>query len=157
VPRPSDAGPGGPAEPPADPEAWTDEEWLAWLRATDGAGFGGGDGDEAGTGTRMTTFTRRPGAKALGAAMIGLRNAMYGVSEDEVVVVADAGGDPPNDDPHDVPSTPTTRSAPRWSCARRGPPPTPTPMPAAAEWATRASSAAQGVLEFKFGRNCALR
>jgi hypothetical protein len=102
VSRPSEARPGGPIEPPADPEAWTDEEWLAWLRATDGAGFGGGDGDEACTGTRMTAFTRRPGAKALGAAMIGLRNAMYGVPEDEVVVVADAAGDPPNDDLHDV-------------------------------------------------------
>ena len=34
--------------------------------------------------------------------MIGLRNAMYGVPKDEIVVVAEAGGDPPNDDLHDV-------------------------------------------------------
>ncbi len=90
-------------EPPADPEAWTDEEWLDWLRATDGSGFGGGDDEEGGAGTRMTAFTRRPGARAIGAAMIGLRNALYGYKEDEIVIVADAGGDPPNDpDLHDV-------------------------------------------------------
>ena len=100
---PSDAARGRAPEPPADPEAWTDEEWLAWLRATDGAGFGGDDDAEGGTETKMTAFTRRSGARALGAAMIGLRNAMYGVKEDEIVVVADAGGDPPGDDElHDV-------------------------------------------------------
>ena len=90
-------------EPPADPEAWTDEEWLEWLRATDGEGFGGGDGEEDGAPTRMTAFTRRPAGRALGAAMIGLRNAIYGFKEDEIAIVADAGGDPPNDtDLHDV-------------------------------------------------------
>ena len=91
--------PGDVPEPPADPEAWTDEEWLAWLRATDGAGFGGDDGDEGGDpGTKMTTFTRRPAPRALGAAMLGLRNAMYGRPDDEVAVVADAGGEPPGSD-----------------------------------------------------------
>jgi hypothetical protein len=90
-------------EPPADPEAWTDEQWLTWLAATDGEGYGGGDGDEvAGDVTRMASFAKRPAAKALGAAMIGLRNAMYGVPDDEIVAVADASGDPPNDDVHDM-------------------------------------------------------
>lgn len=100
---PPDAPSGGAPEPPADPEAWTDEQWLAWLRATDGEGFGGGDGEEEGTTTRMTAFTRGPTGRALGAAMIGLRNALYGGKKDEIVVVADAGGDPPNDpELHDV-------------------------------------------------------
>jgi hypothetical protein len=30
--------------------------------------------------------------------MLGLRNAMYGRPDDEIVVVADAGGDPPGSD-----------------------------------------------------------
>jgi hypothetical protein len=90
-------------EPPADPEAWTDEQWLAWLAATDGEGYGGPGGDETvGDVTRMAALAKRPAAKALGAAMIGLRNAMYGVPDDEIVAVADAGGDPPNDDVHDM-------------------------------------------------------
>jgi len=90
-------------EPPADPEAWTDEQWLAWLVATDGAGHGGDDGEETdATATRMGALARRPGPRALGAAMIGLRNAMYGLPDDEVVVVADASGDPPSDDRHDI-------------------------------------------------------
>lgn len=103
MPPPTDATRGGAPEPPADPEAWTDEEWLEWLRATDGEGFGGGDGEDDGTPTRMTAFTRRPTGRAIGAAMIGLRNAIYGVKDDEIVIVADAGGDPPSDpDLHDV-------------------------------------------------------
>ena len=54
VSRPVDAQPGATPEPPADPEAWTDEQWLAWLRATDGAGFGGSDDeDDLAPGTRM--------------------------------------------------------------------------------------------------------
>jgi hypothetical protein len=99
VARPGDERAGGAPEPPADPEAWTDEQWLEWLRATDGVGFGGTDGEE-GTdpGTKMAAFTHRPGARALGAAMLGLRNAMYGRPDDEIVVVADAGGDPPGSD-----------------------------------------------------------
>jgi hypothetical protein len=94
--RQGDERAGDAPEPPADPEAWTDEQWLEWLRATDGSGFGGADGDEGSDpGTKMTAFTQRPGARALGAAMLGLRNAMYGRPDDEIVVVADAGGDPP--------------------------------------------------------------
>ena len=86
-------------DPPSDPEAWTDEEWLAWLRATDGAGFGGPDGGEDDDpGTKMSAFTKRPASRALGAAMLGLRNAMYGRPDDEVAVVVDADGDPPGAD-----------------------------------------------------------
>ncbi|HUO48367.1 MAG TPA: hypothetical protein VMU09_05995 [Acidimicrobiales bacterium] len=93
---PGDDRPGDAPEPPSDPEAWSDEQWLEWLRVTDGAGYGGPDADEGSDpGTKMTEFTRRPGARALGAAMLGLRNAMYGRPDDEIVIVADAGGDPP--------------------------------------------------------------
>jgi hypothetical protein len=34
----------------------------------------------------------------MGNAMVGLHNVMYGRFDDEVVAVADASGDPPDDD-----------------------------------------------------------
>ncbi|HUY23531.1 MAG TPA: hypothetical protein VMV22_14460 [Acidimicrobiales bacterium] len=84
-------------EPPDDPEAWTHEQWITWLEATD-------DPDEGaarrGAGGRRWR-DRRP-AGVLGAAMLGLRDAIYGRPDDEVVIVADAGGDPPGDDLHEV-------------------------------------------------------
>jgi hypothetical protein len=87
---PERSDPGG---PPEDPESWTDEEWLSWLEATD-------DPDEAdlsGTGGRRP-WNRRRSASMLGAAMLGLHELIYGRKDDEIVIVADAGGDPPGDD-----------------------------------------------------------
>jgi len=81
-----------PGQPPEDPESWSDEQWLAWLAATDDPG------SDDGLATRASRMLRRAPASALGAAMIGLRNAIYGRPDDEVVIVADAGGDPPGDD-----------------------------------------------------------
>ncbi len=86
-------GPSGvPGQPPEDPESWSDEQWLAWLAATDDPA------SDDGPATRASRMVRRAPASALGAAMIGLRNAIYGRADDEVVIVADAGGDPPGDD-----------------------------------------------------------
>ena len=82
----------GSGKPPDDPESWTDDQWLAWLRATDEH-----DRHRAST-TRPRGMVSRPAASALGAAMLGPRNAIYGVPDDDVVIVADAGGDPPADD-----------------------------------------------------------
>jgi hypothetical protein len=69
--------------PPDDPEAWTDEEWIAWLHAT-----------EAITEPDTRVFAPRlssPGGVILGAAMTGLAKGMYGeVTSPEIVIVADA-------------------------------------------------------------------
>jgi hypothetical protein len=86
----------GPAEPPADPEDWTDEQWLAWLEATDPVH------DVADAGPRLAAWRSHPVGSMLGAAMLGLRDALYGPRDDEVAIVQQAGGDPPNDDLHDL-------------------------------------------------------
>jgi hypothetical protein len=85
----------GPAEPPADPEDWTDEQWLAWLEATDVV-------DTLEPGPRMAAWRDHPVGSVLGAAMLGLRDAIYGRTDNEVAIVQEAGGDPPDDDLHDI-------------------------------------------------------
>jgi len=77
-------------QPPRDPETWTDEQWLAWLEAT--------DEDPPGKASTDSKRTRRRPTGGLGAAMLGLRDALYGRVDDDVVIVADGGGDPPADD-----------------------------------------------------------
>ena len=83
--------------PPEDPESWTNEQWLAWLEATDDAEAPPDDTHEPSRHPR-----RRRSSGALGAAMLGLRDAIYGRPDDQIVIVADAGGDPPGDDTHEV-------------------------------------------------------
>ena len=83
-----------PAEPPEDAEAWTDEQWLAWLRQTDGEQ----QAEEIDRPRVTAKWRDRPGATVLGAAMLGLRDAIYGRPDDEIVIVQDASGDPPDDD-----------------------------------------------------------
>jgi hypothetical protein len=85
-----------PADPPADPEDWTDEQWLAWLEATDV------DGTDLDAGPRLAAWRSHPVGSVLGAAMLGLRDAIYGRPDDEVAIVQEVGGDPPNDDLHDI-------------------------------------------------------
>jgi hypothetical protein len=85
----------GLAEPPDDPEEWTDEQWLAWLEATDP-----GDAPEAGP--RLAAWRDHPVGSVLGAAMLGLRDAIYGRQDNEVTIVQEAAGDPPDDDLHDI-------------------------------------------------------
>jgi len=81
---------GGPEDPPEDPEAWSDEQWIAWLEATDGP-----DRSDDGRRRPRSWRERRP-ASALGAAMLGLHDVIYG-RRDEAAIVVDAGGDPPRD------------------------------------------------------------
>jgi hypothetical protein len=88
--------PVGPAEPPEDPEDWTDEQWLAWLEATDPVH------DEPAPGPRLAAWRDHPVGSVLGAAMLGLRDAIYGPVDNEVAIIQVAGGDPPNDDLHDL-------------------------------------------------------
>lgn len=85
--------------PPTDPESWSDEQWLAWLRATDTDDAGGHD-------AARPTLTERAANSAvgvvLGQAMLGLAKAMYGRSDEDLVIVADGEGPSLDDEPFTV-------------------------------------------------------
>jgi hypothetical protein len=81
-------GPGFDVEPPSDPEEWSDEQWIAWLRATDGAGDAPESHPPVTVGSRLA---HSAGGSVLGEAMLALSQAMYGRRDDEVVIVVDGG------------------------------------------------------------------
>jgi hypothetical protein len=81
------------SEPPADPEEWSDEQWLAWLVETDG------DYEEWAAQPRVSARWRdRSTSQALGAAMLGLQYAIYGRPDDEAVIFGEAPSGPPDDE-----------------------------------------------------------
>jgi hypothetical protein len=82
-----------PEGPPEDPESWSDEQWISWLEATDDPDDPGGPRPQ-----RSRHWRRGRPASMLGAAMLGMHELIYGRHDDEIVIVADAGGDPPGDD-----------------------------------------------------------
>ncbi|MGH9030231.1 MAG: hypothetical protein ACRDV4_11540 [Acidimicrobiales bacterium] len=81
--------PSGTASPPDDPEDWSDEQWIEFLEATD-------DSTSASE-PQLKPRPRHPGG-VLGAAMLGLRDAIYGPPDDEAAVVVESPGAPPSDD-----------------------------------------------------------
>jgi hypothetical protein len=88
-----------PDGPPADPEEWSDAQWLAWLKATDAADETGVRARPVTTGGRIAHST---GGYVLGQAMLGMAHALYGRRDDEVVIVAEAGSEPGDDEPFSV-------------------------------------------------------
>ena len=86
-----------PRVPPSDPEAWTDEEWLAWLKSTD---------DDPPESTDPPSLASRAAHSAvgvaLGQAMLGLAKAIYGRSDEDLVIVADGEGPSLDDEPFTV-------------------------------------------------------
>ena len=72
-------------QPPDDPDAWSDEQWIEWLHATE---------DETDTDERV--FAPRlssPAGVVLGAAMMGLQKGIYGdVDKPEIVIEVAAKG-----------------------------------------------------------------
>jgi len=72
-------------QPPDDPGAWSDEQWMEWLHATE---------DEVDVDQRV--FAPRlssPSGVVLGAAMLGLEKGMYGdVPKPEIVIEIEASG-----------------------------------------------------------------
>lgn len=54
-------------------------------------------------------------ARMLGAAMVGLENAIFGEKEERPGVVVDAPGEPPDDLPFGILLEPSTPSAASWS------------------------------------------
>jgi hypothetical protein len=81
-------------QPPADAADWTDEQWIAWLKATDAQAAE----DE---GPHPVAEHSMP-ASLLGAAMKGMHDAIYGHHEKDILVVADDSGDPPAPDDLDL-------------------------------------------------------
>ncbi len=80
--------------PPTDPESWTDEQWLTWLKDTD-------DAVAVDSAAAPVSFrvTHSAGGQALGDAMRGLANAMYGPKDEDLIIVSEAGGQPEDDEP----------------------------------------------------------
>jgi hypothetical protein len=71
--------------PPDDPDAWTDEQWMEWLHATEGDV----DDDKRVFAPRLSS----PSGVVLGAAMMGLQKGIYGdVEKPEIVIEAEASG-----------------------------------------------------------------
>ncbi len=73
--------------PPFDPDDWSDEQWMEWLRATTTSR------PRERTGASMRRDSSSAGATVLGAAMMGLQKGMYGdIDKPEVTIEADADG-----------------------------------------------------------------
>jgi hypothetical protein len=80
-------------QPPADAESWTDEQWIAWLKAT--------DADVPDDRPHPVKQHSTP-SSLLGAAMLGMHEAIYGHHEKDILVVADDSGEPPQPDGLDL-------------------------------------------------------
>ena len=78
-----------PTTPPDDPDAWSDQEWLAWLEEVEAEADPQPGGHPARTG-------RSTGIQLFGAAMLGMHRAIYGGEDPQIVMVVDADGDPPD-------------------------------------------------------------
>ncbi len=74
-------------EPPLDPEDWSDDQWIEWLKSTD---IDAGDEPTESPVTRVGRAVHSAGGHALGQAMLGLSYGLYGRRDDEVVVVVQA-------------------------------------------------------------------
>jgi hypothetical protein len=88
-----------PVTPPSDPEEWSDEQWLAWLKATDDQPPVAEAAAPVTTGARLA---RSAGGSVLAQAMLGMAHAIYGRRDDEVVIVVDGGSEPDEDQPFEV-------------------------------------------------------
>jgi len=85
-------------EPPLDPNEWTDEQWLQWLKATDDIPF---DDPEESISEVVTRIVQSTPGQVIGQAMLGMAQAIYGRQDDEVIIVVGAG-DTTDDDPFAV-------------------------------------------------------
>lgn len=72
-------------EPPEDPGDWTEEQWLEWLATAP-------IDPETGRAHPLTRAASSPTGTALGAAMLGLDQAIFGERE-KAEIVAEVPGD----------------------------------------------------------------
>jgi hypothetical protein len=71
--------------PPLDPDDWTEEQWIEWLRENETTP----DDDRRVYAPKLSS----PASTVLGAAMMGLQKGMYGdIEKPEVVIEIDADG-----------------------------------------------------------------
>ena len=85
-------------EPPADPNDWTDEQWLEWLKATDEPS---GESEEVFSKVMKRVVESTPG-QVLGQAMLGLSQAIYGRHDESVTIVVEGNGETSDDEPFSV-------------------------------------------------------
>ena len=83
-------------QPPDDPEDWTDEQWIDWLKATDDI-----DSDPVATSVARR-ISKSSGGQMIGQAMLGLAQAIYGHNDDDIVLVVESDGEPADDAPFTV-------------------------------------------------------
>jgi hypothetical protein len=84
--------------PPRDAEQWTDDQWLEWLKATDGPATEQFD-ESVPLSSRVTQSL---GGQMLGQAMLGLAQVIYGQKQEEVVIIAEGTSEPEEDEPFAV-------------------------------------------------------
>lgn len=73
-------------EPPQDPHDWTEEQWREWLATAP-------PDPDTGQAHPLTKLSSSAGGSMLGAAMLGLQQAIYGERPKvEIVAVADDDG-----------------------------------------------------------------
>lgn len=85
-------------EPPADPNEWSDDQWLEWLKATD---VPTDELEEPLTNAVNRIIKSTPG-QVLGQAMLGMAHAIYGRQEDGIVIVVKSTGETPDDEPYSI-------------------------------------------------------
>jgi hypothetical protein len=81
--------------PPLDPEEWTDEQWLSWLKSSDNDDA---DSDEYSVETVVKRIVTSSAGQVLGQAMMGLSQAIYGRKDEELVIVVEGDGEPADDE-----------------------------------------------------------
>jgi hypothetical protein len=86
-------------EPPSDPNDWTDEQWLAWLMATDDAPLAETEEPISLVVQRIAQST--PGL-VIGQAMLGMAQAIFGRQDDEIIIVVGANGETADEEPFSV-------------------------------------------------------
>jgi hypothetical protein len=85
--------------PPADPNEWSDEQWIDWLKATDAQA---GPSGEYPVGTLGSKIARSSAGQVVGQAMLGLASAIYGPKDEELVIVVEGASEPEEDEPFNV-------------------------------------------------------
>jgi hypothetical protein len=86
-------------QPPSDPNEWTDEQWLEWLKATDNVPF---DGPEESISEAVIRIVQSTPGQVIGQAMLGMAQAIYGRQKDEIVIVVEGSGETTDDEPFAV-------------------------------------------------------
>jgi len=86
-------------QPPSDPNEWTDEKWLEWLKATDVLPL---EEPEESISEVVKRIVQSTPGQVIGQAMLGMAQALYGRQQDEIVIVVESDGECADDEPFAV-------------------------------------------------------